>query len=151
MKSKTGKPAGAYLNVDLEVRSRSDLAVLVRALSPALFNLHSGRVGGAHFASFEAPDCGVPPDEAIRAMAKAVQALPRRARAVWNRADDRVFDIGVEQARSAWPFALALERDTLVAMVEIGARVAVTLYGLPSRRPKPPSRALQRTALTRRR
>jgi hypothetical protein len=153
MKRKAGETAGAYLNVDLEVRSRSDISGLVRALCPPLFNLHSGTVDGAHFASFEAPGCGLAPDDAIAAMVKAVRGLPRAARAVWNQADDRLFDIGVEQAKSTRPFTLPLQRSTLAAVVKLDAHVAFTLYGLPTRprRPKLPKKPLETDGASRRR
>jgi hypothetical protein len=144
-------PAGAYLNVDLEVRARSDLSMLVGGLSRVLFNVHTGRVAGAHFASFEAPTCGADPDSAICAMVKVVESLPRRTRAAWDRAEDRVFDIGIEHARGAWPFALGLRQDTLNMIAAINARVAITLYPVPRSRRALPNKPLQRTALVRRR
>jgi hypothetical protein len=137
------RPSGAYLNVDLEVRAQFDLAALVKGLSRTTFNLHSGRVDGAHFASFEAPTCGSSPDEAIAAMVMAVSGLPRAARALWDRAADRVFDIGIEHASGTWPFALGLSQDTLKAVVDVGARVAFTLY--PLSKGRLPNKPLPRT------
>jgi hypothetical protein len=144
-------PAGTYLNVDLEVRGPVDLGVLVRALSRVLFNVHAGRVDGAQFASFEAPTCGADPEDAICRIVKVVEALPRRARTIWDRADDRVFDIGIEHARGRWPFALGLRQDTLKAMAAINARIAITVYPLAPSRRALPNKPLQRTALARRR
>ncbi len=134
------RPSGAYLNVDLEVRADFDLSALVMALSPPLFNLHTGLADGVYFASFEAPACGGSPDEAIGALVRAVASLQRHPRSLWDRAADRVFDIGIEQARGMLPFALGLSQETLRAIADVGARVAFTLYPPPKGRSpnKPP-------------
>jgi hypothetical protein len=102
MRKHSRRPSGAYLNVDLEVRATFDLKALVKALSRTIFNLHSGRVDGVHFSSFESPGCGSSPEDVIGVMVKAVEGLPRQARALWDRAADRVFEIGIEHARGAW-------------------------------------------------
>src|SRR6185503_15223964 len=57
-------PARVYLNVDLEIRSRSNLMPLVAALEPELSVLHAGRIRGMFLASFEVPGPAPSPDVA---------------------------------------------------------------------------------------
>ncbi len=121
--------AGEYLNVDLEVQSRSDLKPLVNALARRLFVLHVGRVGRDFFASFEAGggNRGTP-DGAIRQLIRAIDALSPPAARLWKGAHDRVFDIGVERAKGKDALSLALEKETVKEIARLNARVALTFY-----------------------
>lgn len=82
MSKKNVESGAEYLNVDLEIRSRSDLTALVEALSRSLFLLHAGRIPGTFFASFETPGLDLPADGAIKRLAEAVSALPPSARSL---------------------------------------------------------------------
>jgi hypothetical protein len=117
-----------YLNVDLEIRSQSDLTPLVQALRRRLFVLHAGRMRGTFFASFETPGASYPPDIAIRRLASALLRLPPPLRKQWRQARDRVFDIGIARAAGATPFSLALRNETMRIVTELNARLALTLY-----------------------
>ena len=136
-----------YLNVDLEIRSRSDLTPLVGALSRSLFLLHAGRIRGTFLASFETPGLDLPPDRAIKRLADAVSALPPSARKFWKLARDRVFDIGVAKSASRGVFALALRPETLGTIAQLDARLAFTLYPAEKRtRQRLPNKAMETDA-----
>ena len=124
---------GKYLNVDLEIRSRSDLMPLVKALSASALLLHAGRIRSTFLASFETPGLNLPPDRAIKWLADAVSALPPSARKFWKGARDRVFDIGVAASSGQHFFALALRPETLKTIAKLNARLAFTVYP-PERR-----------------
>src|SRR5207237_6828495 len=64
------RPAAVYLNVDLEVRSRSNLSPLVNALERRLLLLYAGRARGLFFASFDIAGMTLTPDAAISLVAK---------------------------------------------------------------------------------
>ena len=117
-----------YLNVDLEIRSRSNLTPLVDALRPRLFVLYAGRVRGTFFASFEISGLTLPPDMAIRRLARVLSGLPPSARSLWKRAHDRVFDIGLRKTAGRATFPLTLRPETVKTIARMNARVALTLY-----------------------
>jgi hypothetical protein len=140
-----------YLNVDLEIRSPSDLTQLVKALQRRLFVLHAGRVRGTFFASFETSGISHAPDVAIRRLASALQRLPRPLQRLWKQARDRVFDIGVAKAAGTTPLALALRPETVRAVSELNARLALTFYARTAREPKRlPNKPLERAGVNRR-
>jgi len=122
------RPGAVYLNVDLEIRSRSDLTPLVEALRHRLFVLHAGRIQRTFFASFETFGRSHPPDVAIRHLATALLRLPPSLRRLWRQARDRVFDIGVARAAGTQPFPLALQRETMRIVAMLNARIALTFY-----------------------
>jgi hypothetical protein len=122
------KPCAGYLNVDLEIRSHSNLTPLVEALRPHLFVLYAGRVHGGFLVTFEVSGVTVSPDVAIRRLAQALSALPPSVRRLWTQARDRVFDIGLEQAAGQGVFTLALRPDTVRIIDRLNARVGLTLY-----------------------
>jgi hypothetical protein len=134
-----------YLNVDLEIRSRSNLMPLVDALRPHLDVLHAGRVRGAFLASFEVAGVTLPADVAIRRLARALSDLSPSVRRLWKQARDRVFDIGLERTAGRGAFPIALRQETVKTIARLNARVAVTLYShvrrhrraLPNKRMKP--------------
>jgi hypothetical protein len=86
-----------YLNVDLEIRSRSNLKPLVDAQRPRLDVLNAHEARGEFRVSFEAPGVTLPPDVAIHRLARAVAGSPPSLRKLWRQARDRVFDIGVQR------------------------------------------------------
>ena len=121
--------AGAvYLNVDLEIRSRSNLMPLVDALRPRLDVLHAGHSRGQFVASFEVAGVTLPPDVAIDRLARAVSGLPPSIRKLWRQASDRIFDIGVERTAGRGAFPLALRPETVRTIARLNARIALTLY-----------------------
>ena len=134
-------PAALYLNVDLEIRSRTSLLPVVEALRPHLLVLHAGRVRGTFLASFQLPGVTRSPDVAIRRFAQALADLAPALQARCREARDRVFDIGLEWAVGSRAFPLALRGDTVKTIAQLNARVAVTLYPRPRHEPrKPPAK-----------
>jgi hypothetical protein len=146
-KNRKVEPGAVYLNVDLEIRSRSNLRPLVDALRRRLFVLHAGRVRGVFFASFEVGGVTLPPDAAIGRLARALSDLPPSLRRLWEGARDRVFDIGLEKTTGRGRFPLALRQETVKTIARLDARVALTLYSHVSgqRRKLPAVRRTQRS------
>jgi hypothetical protein len=125
----------SYINVDLEVRSRANLAPLVAVLEGPLDSLYAGRLPGGHLATFETAGVQIPPDRAIRRMVDAISALRGPARALWDGARDRVFDVGLERDQGRGIVAFGLKRETIELAAKVGARIAFTVYE-PERRPR---------------
>jgi len=125
---KKARPGVVYLNVDLEIRSRSDLTPLVTALRHQLVVLYAGRMQRAFFASFETSGRRYPPDVAIRRLARALRRLPPPLQRLWRHARDRVFDIGVARATGVDPLYLTLRQETIEIVAMLNARLALTFY-----------------------
>ena len=128
MRKRKIAPGAVYLNVDLEVRSRSNLIPLVDALRPRLDVLNAGEARGEFRVSFELAGVTLPPDVAIHRLARAVTGLPPSIRKLWRQARDRVFDIGVQRTAGRGAFPLALRPETVKTIARLNARIALTLY-----------------------
>ena len=121
--------ATTFLNVDLELVSPEDLAPLAEALGPDVYALHVGRVGRRYRASFELRGQPRTPDAAVRRLVAAVQRLPRGARARWNRATRRDFNVGIQAAAGPTAREYAIEAATVALVAKVGARLVITVYG----------------------
>jgi hypothetical protein len=126
-------PLYRFSNVDLDVASRADLAPLVEALEPRAFCLNgsSFRRRGVNFASFELSRQPRNPDAAIRAFVSLIEALSPKARALWNRATKRDFNVGVEAADSCQQFTVLAETAMLAGRV--GGSITFSVYPLGPR------------------
>jgi hypothetical protein len=117
-----------FLNVDLDVYSRSNLAPLAAALEPKTFILYAGREVNRYGAHFEL--CGLPKsaDAAILGLAALIRSLPSAARKLWDTATTRDFNIGIQaNATGSWKTELSIRSIQLVA--SLNARIVVTVYG----------------------
>jgi len=136
MPRKTTAPGANYLNVDLEIRSSADLKPLADAVSTHLDIIHLGRVRNEFFLSVEVPGRTQPPDAAIAILAKTILSLPPSVRRHWQRARDRVFDIGLVKTIQAGAYALAVHPETLKTVAKLNARLAITIYSPAIGRPR---------------
>jgi hypothetical protein len=139
----------AFVNVDLDVWSREDLAPLAEALEPRLFALHVTRVGRGWMARFELSRQPKTADAAIRRLASAVERLPARDRARWRRATRREFNVGIQAAAEPHASEFPIEADTVALVARLGGRLAVTLYAPPA--PRPPGSSRRRETRSARR
>jgi hypothetical protein len=117
-----------FLNVDLDVESPDDLRLLANAFEPDAYSLErpSGR------ASFELNVAQSPtgPEPVILEFVRLVNRLPPPARAIWDRASKRTFDIGIQSGRRPSRETHNLSVDTLRAVADIGAEIAITIYAV---------------------
>jgi hypothetical protein len=120
-------PLYRFSNVDLDVASRTDITPLIDALEPTAFCLDSSvHRRGVHFAIFELSRQPRNPDAAIRAFVSLIESLPRRARALWNGATQRDFNVGVEAADRCQKFTVL--PDTVALAGRVGASITVSVY-----------------------
>ena len=120
-----------FLNVDLDISSREDLASLVAAFRPRLFALHVGRSGKKHWARLELRTDPRSPDAAIRRLVQAVQSLPRQQQACWKRATTRDFNIGIQAAEEPHNTEFAVTAATVGMVGKVGGRIVIAVYGAP--------------------
>jgi hypothetical protein len=117
-----------FLNVDLDLFSRSDLQPLVTALEPGAYALHVGRDKRTYRAHLELSKFPKNPDAAIRAFAALIRNLSSVERKLWDTAKVRDFNIGVQAAMQPRSYEIALTRETLEIVSTLRARIVFTIY-----------------------
>jgi hypothetical protein len=132
-----------FLNVDLDIWSSSPLEPLVKAFGRKVVVLHVGKEGRRHGAHLELAASGDRDnaDQLIRSFVTLVKKLPRSSRTLWNRAQVREFNVGIQAATKPFNYDLRLQQKTLQAMASVNARLGITVYGAMSSAasPNPPS------------
>lgn len=126
-------PEGAhtqYLNVDLDILSRSPLDRLASAMGPRAYVLYVGRHGRRYGARLELArsHVGMSADKTIRGLVRLVETLPPAERRLWDGALSREFNIGIEAGLQPHAFELRLKPATVESIVRIGATLVVTVY-----------------------
>ena len=120
---------GALLNVDLEVRSRTNLGSLIQALGDRVVVLHHAKTGSSYLLSLELADQRPRnADAIIRRLAALVTDLPPAAAQAWRGSRSRVFDIGIQAGTKANPHHTALARATLESVAQLQASIVITTY-----------------------
>jgi len=130
MPVKKKAPDSKYLNVDLDVYSRSDLRPLVNGFGKRVIALYVGRERrrySAHLelAGFQRPSA----DATIHAFCTLIRALPKTERELWNGAKTREFSVGVQAGRQPFACDFRIEAQTIKAVAELGAVIVLTVYG----------------------
>jgi len=118
-----------FLNVDLDLWSKSSLEPLIKAFGRKIVLLHAGKDGKEYRAHLELASASDNADVVLRRFVTLVEALPRPAKAVWNRARVREFNIGVQGAARPHSFELGLTNATIRAVARVNARIGMTVYG----------------------
>lgn len=125
------KPSAEFLNVDLEIESRGDLAPLLAALEKKTVVLHRRRARGFHVATLELYEFSryLDPDSCISGFTRIIERLPARERRIWDRASHRRFDIGIEATKRGDPYRAVIGRRTIDRVAALRGEVAITVYG----------------------
>ena len=118
-----------FLNVDLDLWSKSSLEPLIKAFGRKVVALHMGKDGREYRAHLELATESDNPDVAVRRFVKLVEALPRPAKALWNRARVREFNIGVQSAARPHSFEMRLKDATVRAVARVNGQIGMTVYG----------------------
>jgi hypothetical protein len=121
--------ATQFLNIDLDLWSKSSLDPLLRAFGRKVVILHAGKDGREYVAHLELASESDNPDLLLRRFVRLVEGLPRPARALWNRARVREFNIGIQSAAKPHSFELHLKDATVRAVAGVNARIGMTVYG----------------------
>ena len=130
-----------FLNVDLDIESKSPLLALAREFGDRVSVMFSGRMKGRHCLYVEAAGADSSQDVTLNALCALVEGLTASGRRVWDAADKREFDLGYEtrlSSESANRFRIC--PVTLRRVAGLGATVAVTIYREDSR-----TKCIQRT------
>jgi hypothetical protein len=124
-----------FLNVDLDISSRQDLAPLAEAFRPRLIALHVGRIRNRYWARLELRTQPSNPNVAIRRLVSAIASLPGRQRACWKRATRRDFNIGIQAAEEPRHSEFSVAPATVKMVGRVGARIVITVYGAALSKP----------------
>jgi hypothetical protein len=130
-----------FLNVDLDLVSRSNLQPLVSALGRRIFPLYVGRIRRKYEVHLELSRAPKNPDEAIRHFAGLIRSLPNDERKLWDTARIRDFNIGVQAGMRPHAYKLSLSPETIETISILRARIVVILYA--------PDNATRRSQATR--
>ena len=127
----------AFLNVDLDVVSKSPLGSLVSALGRSIVTLYVGPEGRRHVAHLETGGNSRDPNRLVRRFVELIRKLPRAEKRVWDRATQREFNIGIQAGVQPHGYELHLDPETVHAAASVGAGIGVTVYAAsPPPRPK---------------
>ena len=91
--------------------------------------LRLDREGRSYCAHLELAIDSKNPNVLIRRFVRLVERLPRAARAVWNAAQSREFNIGIQAGAQPHSFGLRLDDETLRAIARVRGRAGITVYG----------------------
>ncbi|HEX6313304.1 MAG TPA: hypothetical protein VFZ73_00530 [Gemmatimonadaceae bacterium] len=119
-----------FLNVDLELVTTVDPSPLLAHWRDTLVLLRDSTDAGRRTIWAELP--GTPRDvnSAIDELARHVEDLPGRLRALWDACDDRCFNVGVQAGRAPQATAFPISAHTIAALTAIAARIEFTVYGI---------------------
>ena len=122
----------AFLNVDVDVRSRKPLDPFVAALGGKCSVHYMGRHSRRYWAHF-APYSPKSAEAAIQFLGRTLGGLPTTARRLWFGADERVFDIGFQAGVRPHSSEFLLSEAAMATIVRLRGSVRVTVY--PARSP----------------
>ena len=121
-----------FANVDLDIISKVPLDNLVAALGSRVLPLYVGRNRRRYPASLELPIGASSPrtaDSTIRRLAALIDRLPPTARALWDSAQSRTFNIGINGGLGPRAHEIPLQAKTIAEVARLGGCIAVTIYG----------------------
>ena len=111
-----------FLNVDLDLDGAS--AALLDELDAALFTLHRDGEAG----HYEVRGCASGPSGTIRELIAVIEQLSPLARAAWDAARARDFNLGVQSPAEGQPLELSIDPSVVHAIAALGGRVVITVY-----------------------
>lgn len=123
--------ATSFLNVDLMVHASQDPSVLATAWGEDILMLNCHQENGQYQACFELGE-ETPgehtPENVILALCHLVSGLSGEAREMFNRAHNKVLDIGFDAPAMESNFSNNISSDTLALAASLGMDLAITVY-----------------------
>jgi hypothetical protein len=117
-----------FMNVDLDIESRTKLDVLASSMGKNVIVMHCGRIAKKrHLLALESAREHRGPDATIHALCDVVDRLSPAMRQRWDSAK-KVFDVGYELRSTERYSRFTLRSDTLQRVVKLSASLAVTYY-----------------------
>ncbi len=119
-----------FMNVALEIFSKSDLKPVADAFGSNVTVFYLGKEFGLFKAYFYPgwPQSNTPETGILR-YCKLIQKLPKKERNLWDSAKSRSFDLGFEGPKIGRYFWGTVSQKAVRAAAEVGAQIAITIYG----------------------
>ena len=117
-----------YLNVDLLIKSRSDLTPIVKAFGEDVIVMSNDKFGEFYYAYFEIAGSHAGPNEDIGYFCSLIEGLEDGDKKLWDNAFYRIFDIGYESGTSNNSYSSDLKAYVISKISEVNASVRVTVY-----------------------
>jgi hypothetical protein len=117
-----------FLNVDLELMTRGELAPLLAHWSKAVVVLRDTVRNGDRTVWLELNGQPREVEHAVLGFLDLVGKLPDSVRELWNGCDDRCFNIGIQAGSTPHDSTYTISPRTLGRIAAVMARVAVTVY-----------------------
>jgi len=121
----------AFLNLDLELSAKRDLAPLAKYLDDHASLLHCGKYGDDYRLTAE-PVCGGHSNHSARACTEelldTLAALPGELRELLDRSYVRLFDYGFDGGLNAKAVSVDVPSTLLLRMAQLGIGLRITVY-----------------------
>jgi hypothetical protein len=121
-----------FLNVDVDVFSKSPLDALAAALAKKVSLHYIGLVGHEvfqlHFGLYNPKTANL----AIRRIVKLIESLPRSPRRLWKAAEKRVFDVGFQGGKKPHCSEFDIDEKAVAAVARVGGSLRITIYPAPA-------------------
>ena len=119
-----------YANVDLDIYAGVPLDGFVQGLGDEAVVLFVGGARRKYEAHVElaSSHMAMSADDAIVGLSRLIRRLPRVHRRVWDSAQRREFNIGIEAGLEPHGFELRLQQQTLQAITNVRGVLVITVY-----------------------
>jgi len=117
-----------YLNVDLLIKSRTDLTPIVNGFGEDVFVLYNGKVGEYFHSYFEIEGSHAGPNEDIAYFCSLIESLEMKERELWDNSFSKIFDIGFESGEVPQSFSADIRPEIIKRMAQCGTSVRITVY-----------------------
>jgi hypothetical protein len=118
-----------FLNVDLDIESKTDLKVLEAELGRKVYVLPGGPVSpGCFLLRLEILPQHKNPDDTICAFCSLLEGLSPKGKRAWRSAHKKEFDVGHNVAQGHAASQFSLRAETVKRLSALGATLGLTFY-----------------------
>jgi hypothetical protein len=121
-----------FLNVDLEITTRGEIAPLLEHWSKKVVVLRNSVDGAQRTVWLELGIENPEMDRVLRSLLDLIDSLPRPLRTLWDQCDERCFNIGIQGGGSPHFSVFSISTETLHRVSAVHARVDFTVYAVAS-------------------
>ena len=120
-----------FLNVDLDIRAKSGLRSLLKAIEPAVIvlNFQPKRLLSVELKSMQPRTI----DEAVRLFFNLIDNLEPSARLIWNRCETRCMNIGIQAATTPHQAQFDISEEAIQMLGHMRAQIGISVYGASGR------------------
>lgn len=121
--------AAHFINVDLDLKSSAPLSPLLDAWSDRVSDMYTpAKDGRKHWLRLELHSQPADPERGILEFCRLVRRLRGAARAAWQQASSKEFDIGIQAGMERRSAEWVLSRKVIDAIHGVGGHIRMTVY-----------------------